>query len=367
MAHKKKTIIRKKHKPGTAPGTLAAPDGAPAPQMQVIAYNSSSLTEKKIAAPEEIIPLLQEADVVWVNVGGLGSSALLEEFGRILNLHMLALEDVLNTNQRPKTEDYGDHLFIVTRMAAMRQGVLDVEQLSMFIGRKFVLTFQETPGDCFDPVRHRIRSGQRLRLLHSDYLGYALIDAVIDGYYPVLEHYGEKLYALEDEVIDRPRQELIARIHDAKRDLRILRHALWPMREMLNGFSADTDVVHEETRPYLRDAHDHIIQVLDMLESYREMASGLLDIYLSSNANRMNEIMKVLTIIATIFMPLSFIASIYGMNFDTASPLNMPELSWRYGYLFALGLMGTVAAGLMFYFKKRGWLGRNHPQKNREK
>lgn len=364
MTQSKKNIIRRKLKPGTAPGTLTTPDGANAPRMHVMAYNADGIVERAFAAPEEIIPLMQTCDVTWVNVDGLGSSALLEEFGRILNLHMLALEDVLNTHQRPKTEDYGDHLFIVTRMASMKQEALDIEQVSMFVGRKFVLTFQETSGDCLDPVRHRIRMGQRLRLLHSDYLAYALIDAVIDGYYPVLEYYGEKLYALEDAVVTAPRQELISRIHDTKRDLRQLRHSLWPMREMLNGFSADADVVHEETRPYLRDAHDHIIQVLDMLESYREMASGLLDIYLSSNANRMNEIMKVLTIIATIFMPLSFIASLYGMNFDTSQPLNMPELSWRYGYFFALGLMAFVAAGFLYFFRKRGWLG---DKKNREK
>ena len=323
----------------------------------MMAYDSATLTERTIKTPDEILPFLQSSNVVWVNICGLGSTELLEEFGCLLNLHMLALEDVLNTSQRPKTEDYGDHLFIVTRMAGVRDNILDIEQVSMFVGKKFVLTFQEKTGDCLDPVRARIRAGGRLRTLHSDYLAYAIIDAVIDGYFPVLENYGEKLYALEDEVVGQPRHELITRIHESKRDLRSLRHSLWPMREMLNGFSADTDVVREETRPYLRDAHDHIIQILDMLETYREMASGLVDIYLSSVSNRMNEVMKVLTIIATIFMPLSFLVGLYGMNFNTnISPWNMPELNWRFGYFFALGLMATVAGGLLAYFRRRKWL-----------
>ena len=357
MAQRRKRFIRRKQKPGTPPGTLTPPDGAQQPVMTMMAYDSATLTEQVIKTPEEIVPFLQTSDVVWVNAFGLGSAETLEGFGRILNLHILALEDVLHTHQRPKTEDYGDHLFIVTRMASIRDNILDIEQISMFVGKKFVLTFQEKSGDCLDPVRLRIRAGKRVRVLHSDYLAYTIIDAIIDGYFPVLENYGEKLYVLEDEVVGQPRQELIARIHEAKRDLRDLRHALWPMREMLSGFSADTDVVHEETRPYLRDAHDHIIQVIDMLETYREMTSGLIDIYLSSVSNRMNEIMKVLTIITTIFMPLSFIAAVYGMNFNTdTSPWNMPELNWQYGYLFALGIMATVAGGLLVYFRRRGWI-----------
>lgn len=357
MAHSKKQIIRKKQKPGASPGTLAAPDGALRPAMTMMAYNQATLTEKTIQSPEEIVPFLANSDVVWVDICGLGSVETVEEFGRILNLHMLALEDVMNTNQRPKAEDYGDHLFIVTRMADMQNGSLDLEQVSMFIGKNFLLSFQEKPGDRLEPVRVRIRSGQRIRFLHSDYLAYAIVDAVIDGYFPVLESFGEKLYALEDEVIGKPQPHLVARIHETKRDLRALRHSLWPMREMLNSFSADTDVVHEQTRPYLRDAHDHIIQVLDLMESYREMASGLVDIYLSSISNRMNEVMKMLTIIATIFMPLSFIASLYGMNFNTAaSPWNMPELNWHLGYPYALGLMGAVGAGFIIYFRRKGWL-----------
>lgn len=357
MAQRKKQIIRKRQKPGASPGTLAAPEGAQAPIITLMAYDKDGLIEKTVKAPEEITPCLKPDGIVWVNVDGLGSVTFLEDIGRLFNLHTLALEDVLTTHQRPKTEDYGDHLFIVTRMASIRDGVLDMEQFSLFVGKNFVLSFQEKPGDCLDAVRQRIRGGRRIRMMHSDYLAYAIVDAVIDGYFPVLENYGEKLYGLEDEVVEKPRHELIARIHDAKRDLRALRHSLWPMREMLNGFSADTDVVHEETRPYLRDAHDHIIQVLDMLETYREVASSLVDIYLSSVSNRMNEIMKVLTIIATIFMPLSFIASLYGMNFHTdVSPWNMPELNWRFGYFYALGLMAAVTGGLMVYFRRRGWI-----------
>lgn len=358
MTRAKPEVVRKKKKPGTPPGTLAAPEGALAPVMAMMAYDDGSLTEKTIKSPEEIVPFLQSGNTVWVNIDGLGSVETLEKFGKILNLHALALEDVLNTNHRPKTEDFGDHLFIVTRMAALRGGALDIEQISMFAGKKFVLTFQEKAGDCLDPVRNRIRAGRRIRGAHSDYLAYAIVDAVIDGYFPVLETFGERLYALEDEIVECPRQELIARIHDTKHELRDLRHALWPMREMLNGFAADTDVLREETRPYLRDAHDHIIQALDILETYREMASGLLDLYLSGISQKMNEVIKVLTIISTIFIPLSFIAGVYGMNFDTSHPMNMPELEWEFGYPAIMAFMAAVAGSLLLYFRKRGWLGR---------
>lgn len=352
--------VKKHHKPGTAPGTLVAPEGAESPVIRLMAWNEDDLIEQDIGAPEEITSFLKKWPVVWINVDGLGSTDIVERLGKIFKIHPLALEDLFNLHHRPKTEDFEDHLFIISRMASLKKDMLDIEQLSLFVGERFVLSFQERAGDCLDPVRERIRygKGRRIRFSRADYLAYAIVDAVIDGYFPVLEAYGEKLNLLEDSVVENPHKELIANIHDIKRDLRYLRHGMWPMREMVSAFAANDEIVHEDTRPFLRDCHDHIIQVLDMLETYRERASGLIDIYLSSLGNRTNEIMRVLTIIATIFIPLSFIAGLYGMNFDpSTSPFNMPELRWPYGYPFALAVMAAIAGGLLLWFRRKGWLG----------
>jgi magnesium transporter len=236
----------------------------------------------------------------------------------------------------------------------------ETEQVSMFIGADYVITFQERQGDCFDPVRERLRRQKgRIRQSGADYLAYALIDAVIDAYFPVLENYGEELETLEDAVISAPRPEVIAQLHDLKRDLLALRRAIWPHREMINALIRDeTELFAAPTRIFLRDCYDHAVQLLDVVETYREIASGLVDVYLSSMSARLNDIMKVLTIIATIFIPLNFIASLYGMNFDTeASPWNMPELGWSFGYPFALLLMLLSAIALVWLFTRRHWIG----------
>src|SRR4030095_7850244 len=236
---------------------------------------------------------------------------------------------------------------------------LDTEQLSIFLGRNYVLTFQEHPGDCFDTVRDRIsKAGGRIRNCGPDYLAYALIDAFIDDYFPVLEKYGERLEELEDEVITRADTQVIAQIHQVKRDLLVLRRAIWPLREAVNSLVRDpTPLISEETRIYLRDCYDHAVQLIDLLENYREIASSLVEVYLSSVSNRLNEIMKVLTIFTVVFIPLNFIASIYGMNFNTeSSPWNMPELNWRYGYPFTLGLMAAVALSMLIFFRKKKWI-----------
>jgi magnesium transporter len=237
---------------------------------------------------------------------------------------------------------------------------VETEQVSMFVGKDFLLTFQERTGDCFTPIRDRLRHGTgRVRQLGPDYLTYALIDAVIDGYYPILEGYGEAIDTLEDEVIERAESEQMHRLHVVKRDLLMLRRAVWPTREMVNGLIRDeSPFIGDVARVYLRDCYDHTIQLMDVVETYREISSSLLDAYLSSMSARLNEIMKVLTIIATIFIPLSFIASVYGMNFDpSVSPWNMPELKFYYGYPFALAIMAAVAGGLLYYFRRRGWMG----------
>jgi magnesium transporter len=244
-------------------------------------------------------------------------------------------------------------------MASLRER-LESEQISIFVGKNFVLTFQEREGDCFEPVRERIRAGRgRIRKEGPDYLTYAIIDAVVDNYFPILEHYGERIEGLEAEVITSTTDETIAKIHDIKRDLLSLRRAIWPKREALSALSREPQpVFSDETRVYLRDCYDHTVQLMDMVETYRELASGLMDVYLTSVSNRMNEVMKVLTIIATIFIPLGFVAGVYGMNFNQeTSAFNMPELGWKYGYLYCLGLMAVIAAGLLVYFRRKGWLG----------
>lgn len=296
--------------------------------------------------------------VVWVNVDGVGHADSVDALGREFGLHRLAMEDVMNVHQRPKVEEYGDHLFAVVRMAELGERV-DTEQVGLFLGDGWVMTFQEAPGDCWGPIRDRIRDDRaRVRSAGADYLFYALLDAIVDNYYPVLEAFGGRLEELEAQILEEPRQELSALLHDARRDLLTLRHAIWPMREAMSQLYREArPPITEPTRLYLRDTYDHTVQVIDLLETYREMASGLLDVYLSSVSHRMNEVMKVLTIIATIFIPLTFIAGVYGMNFDrTAGPLSMPELGWAWGYPVVIGVMLLIGVALLALFRWKRWL-----------
>jgi len=345
--------------PGTAPGTLTVDPEAPKPVIHVMAYGPDEWTERDIVDPQSVRDFLGKWPVTWVNICGLGDARVLTELGKIFALHPLALEDVVNLHQRAKVEQYGSHQFIVAQMVTFPER-METEQLSIFLGHNFVLTFEERVGDCLDPLRDRIRNGTgRVRVAGPDYLVYAILDAVIDAYFPVLERYGEHLEALEDDVIARPDNQTLSRVRAVKHDLLVLRRAIWPQRDALNSLFRDAaPMITEDTRIYLRDCYDHVIRIMDLLETYRELATGLMDVYLSSVSNRMNEVMKVLTIIATIFIPLSFIAGLYGMNFNAQkSPWNMPELDWRYGYPFALLLMAGVAMGLLVFFRRRGWIG----------
>jgi magnesium transporter len=350
---------RRRTPPGTAPGTLQIDPKAPPPALRVMAFGPDSLEERAVGSVEELPALLGRKPVLWLNVDGLGDEGTLLRLGEIFGLHRLALEDVVGQHQRAKIEPYADHLFIVARVPQPGER-LETEQLSLFLGRDFLLTFQERPGDCFDPIRERLRKGgARIRSAGPDYLAYALLDAVVDSYFPVLEAYGEGLDALEDEVVERPERRAVSRIHEVKRDLLTLRRTIWPLRELLNALLRDpSPLVADETRTYLRDCYDHAIQIMDMVETYREISSSLTEAYLSSLSNRMNEVMKVLTVIATIFMPLGFLAGLYGMNFRTdVSPWNMPELGWRFGYPFCLGVMAAAAVAMLIYFRRKGWIG----------
>jgi magnesium transporter len=334
--------------------------------MRVMAYGPDGLHEQAVDSLQELDALLARHAVTWINVDGLGDAAFIEALGRRFGLHALALEDVLNVHQRPKAEVYADQLFVVARMPE-QEAFLASEQISIFVGDNWLLSFQQRSGDCLEPVRQRLRAGRgTIRGNGPGYLLYALIDAVTDAYFPVLERYGERLEALEDEVLLQPSASAIAAIHALKHDLLMLRRIVWPMRELLNSMiRGDSAVIAPQTGIYLRDCYDHVIQLMDIVETYREIASGLVDIYLSSQSARMNEVMKVLTIIATIFIPLGTIAGIYGMNFDpAASPWNMPELGWRYGYLFALGIMATFATALLLWFWRRGWLRDAGPRRD---
>ncbi|MDA7949110.1 MAG: magnesium/cobalt transporter CorA [Hyphomicrobiaceae bacterium] len=353
--------------PGTLPGKLEAPDDAVSSQIRVMTYDAETITEHQVATVEEIVALRGKDKVLWVDISGLSDIELIRALGEAFSLHRLALEDVVSVHQRPKAEDYGDYAFIVTR-TLVPDTLTDTEQVSMFLGPDYLLTFQERHADCFHAVRKRLLDAAgRIRGSGADYLCYALIDSIIDGYFPKLELYGEKLEALEDDVVQKPDPAHIGELHDLKRNFLMIRRAVWPLRETINTLIRD-DHAHftESTRIYLRDCYDHAIQLIDIVETYREIANGLLDVYISSVSAKLNEVMKVLTIIATIFIPLGFVASLYGMNFDQdASPWNMPELRWKYGYPAVLLFMTAVGCGMLYYFWRMGWIGRGPKRRRR--
>ncbi len=352
--------IERRTLPGASPGTIVADPQAPRPVISLIAYGPEYLGERKIEDPAAIGQFLGTCPVVWINVDGLGDAAVIKRLGEIFGIHRLALEDVVNTHQRAKVELYPGQIFIVGRMVEIGEHV-ETEQLGLFLGKNYVVTFQELAGDSFDPIRARIRQGgSKIRGAGPDYLAYALIDAFIDHYFPVLETYGERLETLEEEVVACPGSEVVTRIQEVKRDLLTLRRAIWPLREAVNSLVREpTSYVADETRIYLRDCYDHTVQIIDLLENYRDVASGLMEVYLSSMSNRLNEVMKILTMFTAFFIPLSLIAGIYGMNFNTGrSPANMPELNWYLGYPFALGLMLAVAMSMLLLFRRKGWIGR---------
>lgn len=351
-------VFHRQAPPGSMPGTIRTDPDAPHPVIRVMAWSPEDLLEEKITDVAQLKDILGEWTMTWVNVDGLGDAKTLTELADLFGIHKLALEDVVNVHQRAKVENYNDHLFIVARMINFLQGRLETEQISLFFGEGFLLTFQERAGDCLDPVRDRIRKKSgRIRVGGPDYLAYAILDAVVDAWFPVLEEYGEIVEDMEDAILVKPDSTTVSRIHKVKRDLLLIRRTVWPTRETVNSLFRE-DMVASETHFYLRDCYDHVIQVLDMVESYRDMASGLMEFYLSSVSNRMNEIMKVLTIIATIFIPLTFLAGIYGMNFDrTASTWNMPELGWKYGYPAFWVVSVIVSIAMVLFFRKLGWLG----------
>ncbi len=347
--------------PGSLPGTLKIKAGARPPNIVLIDYNSDQAIRLAIASPEECAEHLATQSVSWINIDGLGQEDTWQRIGQTFSLHPVVLEDVVNVPQRPKTEDYGDQLVVVMHMVMIvpDQSHFLNEQVSFVLGPNYLLTVQEEPEyDCFEPIRDRIRLNKgTIRQRQADYLLYTLLDAIIDGIFPVLERYGERIEYLEAEVTEAPTHKTLTEIHQLKRELLSMRRSIWPQREAIAALLRDDcTLISPTVRVYLRDCYEHVVQAIDMLETYRELASSLMDVYLSSVSNRMNEVMKTLTVISTIFIPLTFVAGIYGMNFNPdASPLNMPELNWYWGYPAVWLVMIGIALGMVYFFWRRGW------------
>ncbi len=344
-------------KVGLAPGTLVhtGEQKVGSVRIRYMDYDEQHFAEQQAPAIEDCFALKTTPTITWINVDGLHDVSVVEKLGAHYGLHPLMLEDILSTGQRPKFEDYGDYAFVVLRMLTFNEQShgIDSEQVSLILGRNVVLTFQERYGDVFDGVRNRIRNGKgRIRKMAADYLLYALIDAVVDSYFIILEKLAERIEAVEDELIECPTDATLRNIHVMKREMINLRRSIWPLREAVSALQrSETPLMERATALFIRDVYDHTVQVIDTIEGFRDMVSGMLDIYLSSISNRMNAVMKVLTIIATIFIPLTFICGIYGMNFE-----GMPELGWKYGYLGIWCVMIAVAVVMLLYFRKKRWL-----------
>jgi magnesium transporter len=324
--------------------------------ITVIDYNEGELREETLLKIEECFLLKDRPTVTWINLEGIHDIHLIEKLGTCYEIHPLTLEDILNTDQRPKIDDMENYIFIVLKMLhCNNQGTNIVsEQVSLILGSNFVISFQEgIKGDVFEPLRQRIRGSKgKIRKMGADYLAYAMLDGIVDNYFAVLEKLGEQIELLEEEVVTDPRPETLQKIHYLKREMLYIRRCIWPLREVIAALAKrESELIKESTEIYLRDVYDHVVQIIDTIETFREMLSSMLDIYLSSLSNRMNQVMKVLTIIATIFIPLTFLAGLYGMNFKY-----MPELEWHWGYPLVLAIMLSVVCIMMFFFKKRNWL-----------
>jgi magnesium transporter len=346
--------------PGAMPGTLTPhPDPDFKAQITAIHYSATHYTETPITDLAAYLQTAPSDGVLWLNIDGLGDVQAVETLGRHFGLHPLVLEDALNVPQRAKVEDHETYVFLISHTVLSSISELP-EQVSMFLGATYVLTVQEGHvGDVFEPVRQRLRQGLgRIRHSGADHLAYALLDASIDSFFPFLDTLAERLEAIEDDVLNASTRQTLAAIYALRRSLSALRHTLWPHREMIGAFArCQSALMTEQTRFFLRDCSDHVLQIMDMLENYREIALGLLETHLSLQSHQLNEVMKMLTIISTIFIPLTFVVGIYGMNFDPASsPWNMPELQWRWGYPASLGLMAAMAIGLLIFFRRKGWL-----------
>ena len=347
-------------KTGLPPGTLVYTGSyaEKAPELTLIDYDDdeANLTEKRLESLQEAFICKDSKTVSWINIDGIHNVEIIEQIGKHFDLHSLVLEDIVHVGQRPKLEEFDDHLFIVLKMLSYNQQghSVESEQVSMILGPNYLITFQEHPGDVFEQIRQRIRSGKgRIRKMGCDYLAYALVDAIVDNYFQILEIFGERIESLEESLLVDSGRDILHDIHHLKRELTLLRKSVWPLREMVAGMERmESPLIKKSTRIFIRDLYDHTIQIMDTVESFRDVASGLLDLYMSSVSNRMNAVMKVLTIIATIFIPLGFIAGIFGMNFE-----HMPELKLQWAYPVGFWAMIVfIVAGMVWFFKRKKWL-----------
>jgi magnesium transporter len=350
-------VRKRSHKTGLPPGSLVYVGKHETCQskLTVIDYDETQFTERTVDHVEDLFPYKDTATVSWISIVGLGDHHVMAQIGEHFGLHPLTLEDILNTEQRPKIEVFDDYLFVVLKMVACDNvsGSIKTENISLIVGENFVLMFDEKEGDCFDPLRERIRSNKsRIRKFGADYLAYALIDTIVDNYFLVLERLGDKIEELETDLVATPTTQMLHAAQDVRRESIQLRKAVWPLREVIASLERrESPLIKESTSIYLRDVYDHIIQVMDSVETDRDMLSEMFDLYLSSISQKTNEVMKVLTIISTIFIPLTFIAGVYGMNFEA-----MPELKSPLGYPAVLLFMALVMIGMVLYFRKRGWI-----------
>lgn len=353
----RKIFKRGSKKAGLAPGTLVFVGEKKAEKVTftIIDYDADNLQETEVETVEECVAYRDKKSVTWINISGIHDVAVIEKIGEKFNLHPLLMEDIVNTEQRPKLEDYEDYLSVILKMlySEGENHVIQHEQISLIVAPGLVISLQEKEGDVFEPVRQRIRKGKgRIRKSGADYLAYALIDTVVDHYFKIFEEIGENIEELQEEILKNPSPEILQSIQDLKREMIFIRRSIWPLQEIISGLlRSESVLIREDILPYLRDVYDHTIQVIDTAETFRDMLSGMLDIYLSSVSNKMNEVMKVLTIMATIFIPLTFIAGIYGMNFEF-----MPELKWHWSYPLLWVVLITIFVAMVFWFKRKKWL-----------
>ena len=362
-------MLKRHHAPGSSPATLvphAAAEGGVKPKIRLLEYDARGLEEREIPQAADLLAQIDDGKITWINIDGLGDIDALQLLSQKYGLHPLALEDVLNTGQRPKVEEFQDHLFIVAQMVYQDKGMsICGEQVSMFLGRNFLITVQEEPEyDVFNPVRERLRAGRgNIRKSKADYLAYALLDSIIDHYFPVLDNLGRSIEDLEDELLENPERSIVLKLHEHRRSLTQLRRYIWPLRDLVNGlFHDNSGQIKAPTKVFLRDCYDHTVQLMDFVESYKEITTGLMELYHSSVGLRTNEVMRVLTVITSIFIPLTFIVGVYGMNFsqeppeNKAMPLNMPELYSPYGYVGVMAVMLVIAVAQLVFFRRKGWL-----------
>ncbi|MFA4917091.1 MAG: magnesium/cobalt transporter CorA [Syntrophales bacterium] len=352
-----RVVRRVRKSAGTAPGTMVHTGERKTEQIvtRYLDYDEHALHEGEFATIEESFPFATTPTVTWIDVSGLHDASHIEQLGKVFKLHPLILEDIVSTGQRPKLEEYEGNIFFVLKVLAFDSATktIEIDQMSLVVGRNYVLSFQEKPWDVLESIRNRIRQAKgKIRRKGPDYLAYAIIDAVVDGYFKILEEIGDEIEELEELVLSEATTSVMHRIHTLKREVLVLRKTVWPLREVLGSLCRnETTLIEDQTCVYLRDVYDHSVQVIDTVETFRDLLSGTMDLYISSVSNRMNEIMKVLTVIATIFIPLTFFAGLYGMNFEY-----MPELKIPWAYPALLLFMATVVGGMLWYFRRKHWL-----------